>query len=240
MIDILDGVSASETGLPPRFPFPGGSFANGGAMRISPVGIACNAAAWSAQELRAVVEAAVFASHRHPEAIDFAVVQARAVQYAMSVSVDEFDVPFLLQDLAHRCHTTDMADVIRSIAGALQSFSSHGDEQVVVSEVVSRFKRPGSGMGFQIASVHMAPCVLWSACLHFKDPARALKSAVDLAGDTDTTAAMVGAIMGALHGEAWCTKWAASLENGPWGRDFALDLAERLCKLGLRPELEVA
>merc|ERR1712007_340313 len=74
-----------------------------------------------------------------------------------------------------------------------------------------------------------------STCLHHKDPRMALKSAISLGGDTDTTASMVGAVMGALHGVDWCESWAQSLENGEHGRDFALDLGERLVRLDLLP-----
>ena len=91
-------------------------------------------------------------------------------------------------------------------------------------------------MGFQIASVHMAPCVLWCACRHAADPRRAIQAAIALGGDTDTTAAMVGAIVGALHGEGeWCAHWASQLENGERGRDFALGLGSALARLKPAP-----
>eukprot|EP00966_Prymnesium_polylepis_P317879 7343218-Prymnesium_polylepis.1 len=77
MQHVLDGMSIDVTGLPPHFPFVGGSFANGGAMRIAPLAIAYRDA--DAATLRAAVEEALRSSHRHPEAIDFAVVQAAAV-----------------------------------------------------------------------------------------------------------------------------------------------------------------
>mmetsp|Transcript_118150 Transcript_118150/g.229701 ORF Transcript_118150/g.229701 Transcript_118150/m.229701 type:complete len:419 (-) Transcript_118150:222-1478(-) len=231
----LEGVSPDETGMPPFFPFPGGSFANGGAMRISPVGVACHDVEWGAQELRCAVEAAVRASHRHPEAVDFAVVQARAVQYAMRIQPEQFDAAWLLNDLAERCQAEAMVSVMRATAVALESFKAGSDEFETISGIVELVKRPGSGMGFQIASVHMAPCVLWAACLHYRDPVAALQSAIDLAGDTDTTASMVGAIMGALHGENWCARWAERVENGRHGRDYALGLGEQLVHLGLRP-----
>jgi hypothetical protein len=96
---------------------------------------------------------------------------------------------------------------------------------------VERERRPGSGFSFQIASVHMAPCVLWCACRYHATPRLAVQKAIDLGGDTDTTATMVGAIVGALHGTAWCAPWACGLENGPRGRDFALGLAERLAAM---------
>eukprot|EP00928_Gymnodinium_smaydae_P089395 TRINITY_DN73368_c0_g1_i1.p1 TRINITY_DN73368_c0_g1~~TRINITY_DN73368_c0_g1_i1.p1 ORF type:complete len:415 (-),score=43.28 TRINITY_DN73368_c0_g1_i1:106-1221(-) len=231
----LDGVSADETGLPPWFPFPGGSFANGGAMRISPLGIACRSALWGEAELRSAVVDAIRSSHRHPEAIDFAVVQARAVQYCMSVEPHTFDAQGLLADLASRCETEDMKNVIVQTALALKDFRSDQDDLEVVARIVDGIRRPGSGMGFQIASVHMAPCVLWAACLHHRDPVSAVKLAIDLGGDTDTTASMVGAIMGALHGDEWCSPWVGKLENGAHGVDFALKLGEELVALDLSP-----
>ena len=107
----LAGVSAEETGLPPHFPFPGGSFANGGAMRISPVGVAYRHA--DAATLRGAVEEVVRASHRHSEAVDFAVVQAAAVQHALGLaSPEDFEAEALLGDLAGRCETDAMRDAL--------------------------------------------------------------------------------------------------------------------------------
>lgn len=207
-------------------------------MRISPLGIAYRNA--DAKTLREAVAAAICASHRHPEAVDFAVVQATAVQYALSAQPDAFDSSALLSKLASICETDAMCSIISETAAALSKFKEGGDELQTVEQIVddARYRRPGSGMGFQIASVHMAPCVLWAACLHHKNPRRALQTAIDLGGDTDTTASMVGAIVGALHGEEWCNSpvdWTTSLENGEHGRDFALGLAERLARLDLGP-----
>eukprot|EP00930_Biecheleria_cincta_P095616 TRINITY_DN87560_c0_g1_i1.p1 TRINITY_DN87560_c0_g1~~TRINITY_DN87560_c0_g1_i1.p1 ORF type:complete len:402 (-),score=51.24 TRINITY_DN87560_c0_g1_i1:73-1221(-) len=225
----LDGVSADDTGLPPYFPFPGGSFANGGAMRISPLAIAYRSA--DDATLRLAVQAATRGTHRHPEAVDFAVVQAAAVQYCLRSEVADFDAIALLADLASRCESEAMRRVVEAIAECIASSPDNCDDHEVVSKVVSLEERPGSGMSFQIASVHMAPCVLWATCRHFKEPVKAIQVAIDLGGDTDTTASMVGAMVGALHGETWCSKWSTSIENGPWGRDFALSLAERLASL---------
>jgi len=230
----LEGMSPAETGLPPNFPFPGGSFANGGAMRISPLAIAYRSA--DAKTLRQAVASAIFASHRHPEAVDFAVVQASMVQRALFLEAAAFDGPLLLDELAGLCQTDDMRKVVAATANALRGFPEGGDEKQEVQKVVGLCARPGSSMGFQIASVHMAPCVLWCACLHHSNPRRAVQAAIDLGGDTDTTASMVGAIVGALHGEEWCSDGvdlADGLENGAHGRDFALALAERLARLDI-------
>uniref|UniRef100_A0A7S3BID2 ADP-ribosylhydrolase ARH3 n=1 Tax=Haptolina ericina TaxID=156174 RepID=A0A7S3BID2_9EUKA len=196
---VIDGASINVTGLPPHFPFDGGSFANGGAMRISPLAIAYRDA--NPRSLRTAVEAAIRSSHRHPEALDFAVVQAGAVQYALRSSASTFDTGWLLTELAAYCTTAAMRGIIAATAAAVARFVDGGDELGVVADLVGRERRPGSGMGFQIASVHMMPCVLWCVCRHAMDPRRAIQAAIALGGDTDTTASMVGAIVGALHGE---------------------------------------
>lgn len=227
---VIDGASINVTGLPPHFPFDGGSFANGGAMRISPLAIAYRDA--NPRSLRTAVEAAIRSSHRHPEALDFAVVQAGAVQYALRSSASTFDTGWLLTELAAYCTTAAMRGIIAATAAAVARFVDGGDELGVVADLVGRERRPGSGMGFQIASVHMMPCVLWCVCRHAMDPRRAIQAAIALGGDTDTTASMVGAIVGALHGEGeWCAHWAAQLEDGAHGRGYALDLASKLACL---------
>ena len=57
--------NAMKAGLPPHFPFEGGSFANGGAMRISPLAVAFRNA--PPQQLRFAVREAICSSHAHPE-----------------------------------------------------------------------------------------------------------------------------------------------------------------------------
>merc|ERR1712151_955338 len=129
-----------------------------------------------------------------------------------------------------------MSSSIRAILQTMEDFQNDDDEYAAVANIVAMRRRPGSGMGFQIASVHMAPCVLWASCYHHADPRRAIQVAIDLGGDTDTTASMVGAIVGALHGEQWCSTpvdWAGGLENSLYGRDFALRLAERLVSVSV-------
>lgn len=71
---LLNGADYRTTG---RIEFPNGSFGNGGAMRISPVGLAYRHA--SDEVLHQTVESALLCTHVHPEAIDGAFVQAKAV-----------------------------------------------------------------------------------------------------------------------------------------------------------------
>jgi len=189
---VSEGVSINATGFPPHFPFEGGSFANGGAMRIAPLAIAYRDA--DPATLASACEAAIRSSHRHPEAVDFAVVQASAVQWALRASPSNFDADGLLAVLASRCATDEMKAATLATRAALANFTEGDDEFSTVEKIVARERRPGSGMGFQIASIHMLPCVLWCACRHAATPQRAIQAAIALGGDTDTTASMVGAI----------------------------------------------
>ncbi|CAE7241646.1 ADPRS [Symbiodinium natans] len=228
----LEGVPVELTGLPPYFRFEGGSFANGGAMRISPLALAYRNA--SHVPLRVAVEQAILGTHRHVEAVDFATLQAAAVQYALLHSPETFSADELLTNLRDLCESKDMLETMKAISRAVRFVNmADADDHGILGPILGKHKRPGSGLEFQLASIHMAPCVFWLVCRHYKDPRRAIQAAIDLGGDTDTTASMVGAIVGALHGDGWCADWAESLENGVHGRDYALRLAEQLVELDL-------
>ena len=79
----------------PRELWSGRSFANGGAMRIAPVGLSFRDA--SPSEIRAACAAALLATHVHPEAVDGAAVIAMAIAHCMGVQrPDDLDVPAML------------------------------------------------------------------------------------------------------------------------------------------------
>ena len=71
---LLNGADYRKTG---RMEFPDGSFGNGEAMRIAPIGLAYRLA--SDAVLLKAVETALLCTHVHPEAIDGAFIQAKAV-----------------------------------------------------------------------------------------------------------------------------------------------------------------
>jgi poly(ADP-ribose) glycohydrolase ARH3 len=241
MARVLEGIPYKEAAMPPHFPFPGGSFANGGAMRIAPLGVAFRNAAPAV--IRMAAAEAIASSHIHPESVDAAVAQARAVQYALGLaSSADFHPDAFLDILLAGCVT----EGLRSALGALQAewrsvgtpqsspdrYASSLRDEAVLTSVLRGVRRPGSGMGFQIASVHMMPCVVWIVCRYHHSPEEALMRAVAIGGDTDTTACLVGAILGALHGEAWVPRrWTDLLENGERGKDDAMALAEKLALL---------
>lgn len=61
---------------------------------------------------------------------------------------------------------------------------------------------------FQIRATDAVACALRALTRHWADPEAAIIAAVHYGGDTDTIAAMAGALAGALHGAAWVpTRW---------------------------------
>ena len=238
---ILRGIPIDETGLPPIFPFEGGSFANGGGMRISPVAISYLHA--EPDVLRSAVEKVCWATHRHPEAIDFAMIQAWSVQYALRLKTtgnQQFLPQKFFEGLAAlgeygAVTVGEITKMVRSVEEKVllvppllaiseggkglppmdeenrmhrQSAEGEFSEDLVqadtrvLRELCEQFPRPGSGADFQIASIHMAATVLFIVGRYLAlSPTFAIRQAVRIGGDTDTTASMVGAI--AIAGAYW-------------------------------------
>jgi ADP-ribosyl-[dinitrogen reductase] hydrolase len=80
--------------------------------------------------------------------------------------------------------------------------------------------------GFVIHSVPLATCV----ALRFgDDPRAALVEAIGAGGDTDSTAAIVGAWMGTRHGpEGLPQELVHGLQRGPFGKDHLVTLGDAL------------
>ncbi|KXZ52278.1 hypothetical protein GPECTOR_10g910 [Gonium pectorale] len=85
---------------------------------------------------------------------------------------------------------------------------------------------------FQIRADDAAAAAVAALCWHWACPEDAVVAAVHYGGDTDTVAAITGALAGALHGTSWIPlRWWDNLENGPAGRDEVLALATQLAAL---------
>jgi ADP-ribosylglycohydrolase len=186
----------------------GGSRGNGAAMRIAPVGVR-----FARDPQRLVVEAARSArlTHTHPVGVDAAVVQAAVVGAA--VRGDD------LLDAARATATTgEMRDAVEVVA---ELAAAHPE----VAEVQQQLGSSSDAQESVSASLCAAVC-------HDRFET-AVWFAVRLGGDTDTTAAMTGAIVGARDGAATIpTRWLDALEEGPRGRRYVEQLAVRLADAG--------
>jgi poly(ADP-ribose) glycohydrolase ARH3 len=202
-----------------RMLFPEGSFANGGAMRIAPVGLAYRHA--KDDLLREAVESALLCTHVHPEAIDGAVVQAKAVAIAATTGDPaSFDPEKLLRVL--RC--VSKTDILQARLDTLVECLHHDDPDVYV------IGRVGNG----IRASQAVPAALWAFVRHSTAPEECVIHAVNFGGDTDTIGAMAGALAGALNGRSWIpTRWHDNIENGKRGRDEIVEVARQLARLDI-------
>ena len=100
------------------------------------------------------------------------------------------------------------------------------------------------GDTFQLKAIEAVPCVLWIICTNYREPEECLVRAVNMGGDTDTVAAMVGDIVGALHGWEWIpTRWYDNIElnsdeNMDRGKEYAIELAKKLATMNLNSVLD--
>jgi poly(ADP-ribose) glycohydrolase ARH3 len=87
-------------------------------------------------------------------------------------------------------------------------------------------------LGNASTALNSVPTAIYCFLSHPRSFKEALIFAVSLGGDTDTIAAMTGAISGAYHGrKALPSQWLSDLENGEKGRDYIEDLARALWRL---------
>lgn len=215
-----------------RAVYPEGSFANGGAMRIAPVGLAfCNA---TDTVLRQAVELALLCTHVHPDAVDGAFIQAKAVsELARTANPSGFDVARFLSSLI----SITQSRVLREKLGVvLRAHLQDWRDEEVLSAVCAPNKY---GAQFQIHAAEAVACALWAFVCSPDKPEECLIRAVCLGGDTDTVGMMAGALAGALHGSSWIPcRWFDQMENAPGvGRDYLIGVARQLAKLDLRSVL---
>jgi len=182
---VLDGVSVAEAG---RY-----GTTNGAAMRVTPVGIVARST-----DLEALVERVVEAS-RVTHDTGVAIAGASAVAAAVSAGLDGATVrdtlPIAIRAAAvgrDRGHWVAAADVSRRIEWAIGlADASHAERSI--DDVVEL-------VGTSLATQESVPAAFAILALYPEDPWRAVLSAASLGGDTDTIAAMVGAVAGACGG----------------------------------------
>jgi len=186
-----------------------GSRGNGAAMRIAPVAVL-----FCEDPERLVAEATRSAqlTHAHPVGVDGAVVQAAAIGAALR---DED----ILEVARSAARTPEMTDGLRDVGELL---GTHPNPVPVHA-------RLGSS-----SDARESVCAAIYTALAQPAFEPAVRFAVGLGGDTDTIAAMTGAIFAARHGASSIPqRWLAALENGDRGRTHVEDLATRL--LAKRP-----
>lgn len=192
--------------------FAGGSFGNGAAMRVAPIAVRF---AFDDVVVESQAGQSASLTHAHPVGIDGAVAQAAAIAAALNSRS-----PLLAARAATR--TREFAAAFDLAAEAC----SAGPDP----------HRLADALGATVASHQSVPVavLIAEAGLDFEE---SVTLAVACGGDTDTVAAMTGAIVGARVGERGIPgRWLAVLENGPRGKDRVRELADRLANRSDRPD----
>lgn len=198
--------------------FPGGSFGNGAAMRVAPVGLLF---AGNPDEVWRQAEASALPTHTHPVGIEGAQVLALAV--ALLVRTEVFDRKAFYRALRARAVTEEFRWHLR-VAARLRP----GD--------------PVSGLG---STLHAHRSVVTALACFANTPGdfeAAVGLAIGLGDDTDTVAAMTGALVGAFAGTAAVPPGLLEkLEDGPAkGRAYITALAATLFERHTRRQGDAA
>jgi poly(ADP-ribose) glycohydrolase ARH3 len=187
--------------------FPGGSFGNGAAMRVAPVGLFFH------QDLGKVWEQAersALPTHLHRLGIEGA--QLLAVAVALCLREETWDRETLFSELLRRCRSAEFQAKLE------QAAQLPGPEELV---------RLGNGIQ-ALESVVTALACFASAP---QDYGTAVGRAILLGGDTDTIGAMTGSLSGTFLGpQAIPAGAVAALEDHPRtkGRTYLTGLAAKL------------
>jgi poly(ADP-ribose) glycohydrolase ARH3 len=191
--------------------FPGGSFGNGAAMRVAPVGLVFR------DDLRRLWEQArlsALPTHRHPLGIEGAQLLALAV--ALCSQAERFDRAGLFAELLAACESAEYRSKL---------------------EEASRVQTPGdlAGLGNRIEALHSVPTAIASFALTPESFESTISNVIFLGGDTDTLAAMAGALSGAYLGAGLLPgRLLGLLESSQKGREYLRQLAGKLLLIYLR------
>ena len=185
--------------------FPGGSFGNGAAMRVAPIGVFFrddHDVIWEQARLSSLP------THVHPLGVEGAQLIALAV--ALASATERLDRSQFLSQLAARCTSLEYSGPLRRAVQIQdrRDLALFGNGIEATSSVVTA-----------IASFVLTP----------ESYKEAIGNVILIGGDTDTIAAMAGAISGAYLGlSALPERLLDVLEDGYQGRRYIQQLAADL------------
>ena len=191
--------------------YQGGSYGNGSAMRIAPIGVLYHD---NPVMLREVAYKSSQITHAHQLGKEGAALQAYAIALATNL---EPTSGLDRRDFLARLINYVPEGVYREKLNKIEALLRQPDKDKVVIEL-------GNG----IEAFNSVPTAIYSFLSQPHSFARAVLHAISLGGDTDTIGAMTGAISGAYLGfDSIPARWRDRLEN----RHYIEELAERLCNV---------
>lgn len=188
--------------------YRGGSFGNGSAMRVAPIGLLYSN---NPAKLREIAYKSSSITHSHELGKEGAALQAYAVALALNTPSDEeIDREAFLLKLQNFAQTQLYKE---KIANTKELLGEQDRARVVAV------------LGNGIEALNSVPTAIYCFLKQPKSYKDSVIYAISLGGDTDTIASMAGAILGAYLGiEAIPQEWRLKLEN----KAYIEDLAEKL------------
>ena len=214
---VFDGIRAGANWDEPAAALFGGqgSFGNGAAMRVAPAGLF----AWcDMNEVARIARDTARITHSHELAMDAAAVQACAVAWLVAAAPTRHWLTALW--LIDELRATARSDTLRRKLRDVERLAAQAPP-----------REAARVLGNGIAATEAVPAALFAFARHIDSFADTVIAAIRLGGDTDTIAAMAGALAGAFHGrEAIPERWRTRLE----ARDRIDALADELFAVAVR------
>jgi ADP-ribosylglycohydrolase len=177
-----------------------GSYGNGGAMRVAPVG------AYFADDIDMVVsqaKASAEVTHAHPEAIAGAVAVAVAAAFACRLQNSLPTKAEFLNLLLPYVPESEVSSKLRHASDLSPNISVHSAASIL-------------GNGSFVSAQDTVPFALWCAAKYLNSYEEALWLTVSGLGDRDTTCAIVGGIVALSAGvESIPQEWLQARESLP-------------------------
>jgi len=188
-----------------------GSYGNGAAMRIAPVGLFYHDAANLYEQARR----SAIVTHAHPVGIDGAAILARAIAWVVPLDPREsFQPQDFLRDLIAFARTETMREMLELT------------QRMLFSNTESWMA--GMRLGQGVAAHESVPFAIYAFLRHSQSFEDCLFCAAFNSGDRDTVGAMACAIAGAYLGITGIPEqWRKSLENRRKIEDLAFELWDR-------------
>ncbi|NQT74535.1 MAG: ADP-ribosylglycohydrolase family protein [Chloroflexi bacterium] len=186
----------------------GGSYGNGAAMRIAPVGLLYYD---NPQKLKEVAYQSSHVTHAHILGKEGAALQAYAVALATTLDpTSSFDREAFLRKLGDFV----VNDTYKEKLQTMEDLWNESDKIKIAAEL-------GNG----VEAFNSVPAAIFSFLTHPNSFEEAVVYAISLGGDTDTIGAMAGAISGAYLGmDSIPAEWLAKLENRLYIEPLATEL----------------
>ena len=185
--------------------YHGGSYGNGSAMRIAPVGVFYHD---DLSMLKEIAHRSSRITHSHELGREGAALQAYAIAMAVNLEpTKDFDARKFLAEL----YEFVQFEAYKRKLGKAGALLGETDRATVAADI-------GNG----IEAFNSVPTAIYSFLSHHHSFEDAILFAVSLGGDTDTIAAMTGAIVGAYLGvDSIPDKWRSKLENRAYIEELA-------------------